>query len=91
MGVRVPFIVGGEITQLPLGTSCAAVDSNETQMLVVEADEYGETFLGLSPMVSVLTNIGHDHVDLFRCDSLLSFAVRLGRWWRHRKVMDTCQ
>ena len=91
MGVRVPFIVGGEITQLPLGTSCAAVDSNETQMLVVEADEYGETFLGLSPMVSVLTNIGHEHVDLFRCDSLLSFAVRLRRWWRHRKVMDTCQ
>jgi UDP-N-acetylmuramate--alanine ligase len=68
MGVRVPFLVGGDIPQLPL-TSFRTAGLNTGNMLVVEADEYGEAFLGLSPMVSVLTNVGWDHVDQFKCDS----------------------
>jgi UDP-N-acetylmuramate--alanine ligase len=32
---------------------------------VVEADEYGGMFLGLSPKIAIVTNIEHDHPDIF--------------------------
>ncbi|MEM8857373.1 MAG: Mur ligase family protein, partial [Chloroflexota bacterium] len=32
---------------------------------VIEADEYDRMFLGLRPTVAVITNIGHDHVDIY--------------------------
>src|SRR6266849_577245 len=32
---------------------------------VIEADEYGGMFLGLSPQIAVITNIEHDHPDIF--------------------------
>lgn len=92
MGVRVPFIVGGSIPQLPLGIPCAAVDSTQMNMLVVEADEYGQAFLGLSPMVSVLTSIGHDHVDQFRYESVFFSVAAVVVWedWRHRQAAEIC-
>ncbi|HVR87922.1 MAG TPA: UDP-N-acetylmuramate--L-alanine ligase [Candidatus Limnocylindria bacterium] len=33
--------------------------------LVIEADEYDRTFLALAPEVAVVTNVDHDHVDVF--------------------------
>ncbi|MCL7029565.1 hypothetical protein MKW94_024034, partial [Papaver nudicaule] len=33
---------------------------------VLEADEYDDCFLGLSPYVSVVTNVEWEHVDIFR-------------------------
>ncbi|MFT5194091.1 MAG: UDP-N-acetylmuramate--alanine ligase [Cellvibrionaceae bacterium] len=32
---------------------------------VIEADEYDRMFLGLRPTVAVITNLGHDHVDIY--------------------------
>jgi UDP-N-acetylmuramate--alanine ligase len=37
----------------------------EGPYFVVEADEYGFMFLGLRPEMAVITNIEHDHPDLF--------------------------
>lgn len=37
----------------------------QSDLFVVEADEYGEMFLGLNPEVAVLNNIEHDHPDRF--------------------------
>jgi len=34
-------------------------------VLVIEADEYDRTFLALGPLVGVVTNVEHDHVDQF--------------------------
>ncbi len=48
---------------------------------VVEADEYDHMFLGLSPLVAVVTNVEHDHPDLFptATDYARAFARFLGR------------
>ncbi|MFZ1399181.1 MAG: UDP-N-acetylmuramate--L-alanine ligase [Candidatus Promineifilaceae bacterium] len=37
----------------------------EGDYFVVEADEYDHMFLGLKPEMSVITNIEHDHPDIF--------------------------
>ena len=54
------FILGAEIKEL--GTN-ARWDVG--RHFVVEADEYDRMFLGLSPRISVVTNIEHDHPDCF--------------------------
>ena len=54
------FIVGAEIKEL--GTN-ARWDVG--RHFVIEADEYDNMFLGLTPQVSVVTNIEHDHPDCF--------------------------
>lgn len=54
------FIVGAEIKEL--GTN-ARWDVG--RHFVIEADEYDRMFLGLTPQVSVVTNIEHDHPDCF--------------------------
>ncbi len=35
------------------------------QHFVIEADEYDHMFLGLRPAISIITNIEHDHPDIF--------------------------
>lgn len=37
----------------------------QSDLFVIEADEYGEMFLGLSPEIAVINNIEHDHPDQF--------------------------
>ncbi|MEL7645461.1 MAG: UDP-N-acetylmuramate--L-alanine ligase [Anaerolineaceae bacterium] len=54
------FIVGAEIKEL--GTN-ARWDVG--RYFVIEADEYDRMFLGLTPKLSVVTNIEHDHPDCF--------------------------
>jgi UDP-N-acetylmuramate--alanine ligase len=34
-------------------------------VLVIEADEYDNAFLSLDPHVAVITNVDHDHIDVF--------------------------
>ena len=34
-------------------------------VLVIEADEYDRAFLALAPEVAIVTNIEHDHIDVF--------------------------
>lgn len=43
---------------------------------VVEADEYDFMFLGLRPEVAVITNIEHDHPDLFPTNEVYRRAFR---------------
>lgn len=54
------FIVGGQIPDL--GTNAR---SGEGPLFVIEADEYDRMFLGLNPMIEVITNVEHDHPDCY--------------------------
>lgn len=36
-----------------------------SDVLVIEADEYDNTFLALQPLIAVVTTVDHDHVDMF--------------------------
>src|SRR5438552_8695486 len=51
-------------------------------ILVIEADEYDRAFLSLEPEVAIVTNLEHDHVDLFPTrqdveDAFADFADRV--------------
>jgi UDP-N-acetylmuramate--alanine ligase len=51
-------------------------------VLVIEADEYDRAFLALDPEVALVTNIEHDHVDVFPTpadvvDAFARFAARV--------------
>ncbi len=39
--------------------------SGEGDELVIEADEYDRTFHALSPALAIVTNVEHDHVDVY--------------------------
>jgi UDP-N-acetylmuramate--alanine ligase len=39
--------------------------AGETDVLVIEADEYDNTFHALEPLIAVVTTVDHDHVDMF--------------------------
>ena len=54
------YIVGGTLGNTG---SNAGVGSGES--FVIEADEYDNMFLGLSPDLAIITNIEHDHPDFF--------------------------
>lgn len=54
------FVVGAEIRDL--GTSAR---NGAGPLAVVEADEYDYSFLYLTPDIAVITNIEHDHPDIF--------------------------
>lgn len=54
------FIVGGLVTNL--GTNARA---GKGSVFVIEADEYDYMFLGLKPKIAVITNVEHDHPDIF--------------------------
>jgi UDP-N-acetylmuramate--alanine ligase len=59
-GLDPTYIVGGVV---PSTGSNAGVGRGEA--FVIEADEYDHMFLGLRPQIGVITNIEHDHPDLF--------------------------
>ncbi len=54
------FIVGGQLADL--GTNASY---GEGEHFVIEADEYDHMFLGLRPKVAVITNVEHDHPDIY--------------------------
>ena len=60
LGLDPSFIVGGIVSNL--GTNAHAGDGNQ---FVIEADEYDYMFWGLNPNWSVITNVEHDHPDIF--------------------------
>lgn len=60
LGVDPTFILGAQIR--PLATNAHAGTSD---LFVIEADEYDTMFLGLSPKISLLTNVEYDHPDFF--------------------------
>ena len=53
-------IVGGT---LPVSGANGLAGSG--RYFIIEADEYDRMFLGLRPTLAVITNIGHDHVDIY--------------------------
>lgn len=54
------FVIGAEVRDL--GTSAR---NGAGPLAVVEADEYDYSFLHLTPDIAVITNIEHDHPDIF--------------------------
>jgi UDP-N-acetylmuramate--alanine ligase len=54
------FIVGSTINNL--GVNAHAGKGNA---FVIEADEYDRMFLGLKPRIEVVTNLEHDHPDIY--------------------------
>ncbi|RUM92898.1 MAG: UDP-N-acetylmuramate--L-alanine ligase [Thiomicrospira sp.] len=62
-GLDPTFVIGGKLNQF---------DSNArlggSQYLIAEADESDASFLHLSPMMSVVTNIDEDHMETYQGD-----------------------
>jgi UDP-N-acetylmuramate--alanine ligase len=58
-GLDPGFIVGADLPGL--GNASAGT----SDLFVIEADEYDHMFLGLSPMVAVITNVEWDHPDCY--------------------------
>ncbi|MFN2200979.1 MAG: UDP-N-acetylmuramate--L-alanine ligase [Caldilineaceae bacterium] len=58
-GLDPGFIVGAELP----GLGNAGAGNGE--LFVIEADEYDRMFLGLSPVVAVITNVEWDHPDCY--------------------------
>ena len=54
------IIVGGKVAEF--GSNAVAGGG---EVIVVEADEYDRTFLRLTPIVAVVTNIEADHLDIY--------------------------
>lgn len=54
------YLIGG--VSKNLGTNAHA---GKGGLFVIEGDEYDYMFLGLQPILGVITNIDHDHPDLF--------------------------
>jgi UDP-N-acetylmuramate--alanine ligase len=59
-GIDASLICGAAIRGL--GTNAHA---GKSDIFVIEADEYDNTFLALHPEVAVVTTLDHDHVDMF--------------------------
>jgi len=54
------FIVGGTLSNLKTNAHAGKGD-----FFVIEADEYDRMFLGLKPRIEVITNLEHDHPDIY--------------------------
>lgn len=55
----------------------------KSQLMVVEADEYDRSFLQLSPVLSVVTSVDPDHLDIYGTEDEMkrtyaAFVARLG-------------
>jgi len=55
------FLIGGETPDLPRNAQWG----DPLAPLVIEADEYDRAFLALAPYLAVITNVEHDHVDIY--------------------------
>jgi len=56
-----PSLICGAVLR-DIGTNAHA---GRGDILVIEADEYDRAFLSLEPEVAIVTNIEHDHIDIF--------------------------
>lgn len=60
LGVDPSFIVGGVVSNLGVNAHSGAGKN-----FVIEADEYDYMFWGLTPDIALITNVEHDHPDIF--------------------------
>lgn len=77
LGLDPSFIVGGVVSDLDTNAHAGRGD-----YFVIEADEYDYMFLGLRPSIAAVTNIEHDHPDIFPTlesfeDAFRRFAANL--------------
>src|SRR5207237_6553606 len=56
-----PSLICGAVLR-DLGTNAYA---GRGDILVIEADEYDRAFLSLEPEIAIVTNVEHDHIDVF--------------------------
>ncbi|HEY8825290.1 MAG TPA: UDP-N-acetylmuramate--L-alanine ligase [Candidatus Limnocylindria bacterium] len=56
-----PSLICGAVLR-DLGTNAY---SGKGDVLVIEADEYDRAFLALEPEIAIVTNVEHDHIDVF--------------------------
>ncbi len=59
-GIDPSYIVGGI-----MNNTYTNAGVGQSDIFVIEADEYGEMFLGLNPHIAVVTNVEYDHPDQF--------------------------
>ena len=62
-GLDPTFVIGGRLTSAGANAKLGAGD-----FIVVEADESDASFLNLSPMIEVITNIDADHMETYGHD-----------------------
>lgn len=60
------YIIGGYVPQLKSNAA-----AGQSDLFVIEADEYDHTFLSLKPEIAVITNVERDHPDIYPSDELL--------------------
>ncbi len=66
------YLIGGETADLPRNARWGGPGTP----LVIEADEYDRTFLALTPLVAVITNVEWDHVDIYASPEEYDAAFR---------------
>ncbi|MCW5874556.1 MAG: UDP-N-acetylmuramate--L-alanine ligase [Anaerolineales bacterium] len=66
---RPGYIIGSLATNL--GANAAA---GAGRLFVIEADEYDYMFLGLRPSIALVTNVEHDHPDMFSSPQVFQVA-----------------
>lgn len=62
-GIDPTYVIGGKLNQIGSNARLGA-----SQYLVAEADESDASFLHLTPMLSVITNIDQDHMETYQGD-----------------------
>jgi len=60
LGQNPSFIIGGVLSNLGVNAQ-----AGKGPHFVIEADEYDRMFLGLKPVIEIVTNIEHDHPDCY--------------------------
>src|SRR5579872_3315285 len=77
-GLDPTFVIGGRLTSAGANAKLGSGD-----FIVVEADESDASFLNLSPVISVITNIDFDHMETYGHDfaklkqAFIEFTQRL--------------
>ena len=71
LGVDPAAVIGGHVPQLG-----GNVLTGQGPAFVMEACEYARSFLELSPMHAVITNVGDDHLDYYGSSDRLRAAFR---------------
>lgn len=73
LGDDITAIIGAKVPQFPDGGNAIA---GHGPHFVLEADEYDECFLGISPSFAIITNIEWEHVDFFQDEASVQEAFR---------------
>ncbi|QOY95389.1 UDP-N-acetylmuramate--L-alanine ligase [Massilia sp. UMI-21] len=88
-GLDPTFVIGGKLTAAGANAKLGAGD-----YIVAEADESDASFLNLSPMIEVITNIDADHMETYEHDfeklkaAFVNFTHRLPFYGRAMLCID---